>query len=113
MTNGSLKRKRRAGAADPARESLPAASGARTITVTEDEAGMRLDRWFKRRIPSLALSHLNKIVRTGQVRVDGARVNTAARLEAGQNVRVPPMTLDAPAAPAVRRAPSADDARTL
>ena len=35
---------------------------------------MRLDRWFKRRLPTLSLSHLNKIVRTGQVRVDGARV---------------------------------------
>jgi 23S rRNA pseudouridine955/2504/2580 synthase len=113
MTNGSLKRKRRAGAADPARESLPAASGARTIAVTEDEAGMRLDRWFKRRMPSLSLSHLNKIVRTGQVRVDGARVKTAARLAAGQNVRVPPLTLGAPTARTLRRAPSADDARAL
>src|SRR5438270_2037023 len=113
MTNGSLKRKRRAGAADPARESLPAASGARTIAVTQDEAGMRLDRWFKRRIPSLSLSHLNKIVRTGQVRVDGARVKAAARLEAGQNVRVPPLSLEAPPAPAVRRAPSSADAAAL
>jgi 23S rRNA pseudouridine955/2504/2580 synthase len=84
--------------------------------VTEDEVGMRLDRWFKRRMPSLSLSHLNKIVRTGQVRVDGARVKTAARLEAGQNVRVPPLTLEAleaPAAPAVRRTPSAADAAAL
>jgi 23S rRNA pseudouridine955/2504/2580 synthase len=64
-------------------------------------------------MPTLSISHLNKIVRTGQVRVDGARVKTAARLEAGQNVRVPPLTLDAPAAPAVRRAPSAEDARAL
>jgi 23S rRNA pseudouridine955/2504/2580 synthase len=47
------------------------------------------------------------------VRVDGARVKAAARLEAGQNVRVPPMTLDAPAAPIVRRGPSTEDARAL
>src|SRR5947209_12219331 len=113
MTNGSLKRKRRAGAAEPARNGVPAAMGARTIAVTEDEAGMRLDRWFKRRMPSLSLSHLNKIVRTGQVRVDGARVKAAARLEAGQNVRVPPLTFEAAAAPEVRRAPSAEDARAL
>lgn len=46
--------------------------GVETLQVSEDEEGMRLDRWFKRRIPSLSLSHLNKIVRTGQVRVDGA-----------------------------------------
>jgi 23S rRNA pseudouridine955/2504/2580 synthase len=116
MNNGSLKRKRRATAAAPEREGLPAPTGARTIAVTEDEVGMRLDRWFKRRMPSLSLSHLNKIVRTGQVRVDGARVKTAARLEAGQNVRVPPLTLEAleaPAAPAVRRTPSAADAAAL
>jgi len=61
---------------------------------------MRLDRWFKRRLPKLSLSHLNKIVRTGEVRVDGARVKTSARLAAGQSVRVPPLVLPAPAAPA-------------
>ena len=67
-----------------------------TLQVTEDEDGMRLDRWFKRRVPSLSLSHLNKIVRTGQVRVDGARVKTATRLATGQSVRVPPLNLDTP-----------------
>jgi 23S rRNA pseudouridine955/2504/2580 synthase len=112
MTNGSAKRKRRAAGGEQAQESAPARTAARTIAVTEDEAGMRLDRWFKRRMPSLSLSHLNKIVRTGQVRVDGARVKTGARLEAGQKVRVPPLTVDAPAA-AVRRTPSAEDARAL
>ncbi|WP_395664253.1 RluA family pseudouridine synthase [Methylocella sp.] len=85
---------------------------AQTFQVTEDEDGLRLDRWFKRRIPSLSLSHLNKIVRTGQVRVDGARVKTATRLAEGQNVRVPPLNLEAaPVAPAVRI--SAEDARDI
>jgi 23S rRNA pseudouridine955/2504/2580 synthase len=84
------------------------------LTVTEDEAGMRLDRWFKRRLPELSLSHLNKIVRTGQVRVDGARVKTSTHLEAGQSVRVPPLKLDAPAVPrpTVHTA-SAEDLRAL
>jgi 23S rRNA pseudouridine955/2504/2580 synthase len=68
-----------------------------TFEVSEDEDGLRLDRWFKRRVPSLSLSHLNKIVRTGQVRVDGARVKTATRLAQGQSVRVPPLNLDASA----------------
>lgn len=67
-----------------------------TYNVTEDEDGMRLDRWFKRRIPTLSLSHLNKIVRTGEVRVDGARAKTATRLTCGQSIRVPPLKLDAP-----------------
>jgi 23S rRNA pseudouridine955/2504/2580 synthase len=71
-----------------------------TFVVGEDEAGMRLDRWFKRRLPKLSLSHLNKIVRTGEVRVNGSRVKTSARLEAGQSVRVPPLDLPAPVAPA-------------
>src|SRR5271168_3685649 len=73
------------------------ALSAQTFKVSEDEDGLRLDRWFKRRIPSLSLSHLNKIVRTGQVRVDGARVKTATRLQHGQSVRVPPLNLDTPA----------------
>ncbi len=66
-----------------------------TLQVTDDEDGMRLDRWFKRRIPMLSLSHLNKIVRTGQVRIDGGRAKTATRLASGQSVRVPPLNLDA------------------
>ena len=39
--------------------------------IGEDEAGMRLDRWFRRRFPDLPQSHLNKIVRKGEVRVSG------------------------------------------
>ncbi len=80
--------------------------GVETYHVTEDEDGMRLDRWFKRRIPALSLSHLNKIVRKGEVRVDGARVETATRLVRGQSIRVPPLKLEAPAPqqPAVSQA---------
>ncbi len=86
--------------------------GVETLQVTEDEEGMRLDRWFKRRVPTLSLSHLNKIVRTGQVRVDGARVKTATRLATGQSVRVPPLNLDDPP-PAVAPVLSQSDARDL
>ncbi len=69
---------------------------------------MRLDRWFKRRFPALALSHLAKICRKGEVRVDGKRVETSTRLAEGQKVRVPPLKLAAPAAPAVKRSDPAD-----
>jgi 23S rRNA pseudouridine955/2504/2580 synthase len=65
--------------------------GVQTLEVSEAEEGMRLDRWFKRRLPGLSLSHLNKIVRTGQVRVDGRRAETSTRLAAGAQVRVPPV----------------------
>ena len=77
---------------------------AQNLQVSEDEEGMRLDRWFKRRVPTLSLSHLNKIVRTGQVRVDGARVKTATRLAAGQTVRVPPLAVAPPPKPQISSA---------
>lgn len=61
-----------------------------TKSVGEDEAGLRLDRWFKLHYPGLGFGALQKLVRTGQVRVDGKRVETSTRLAPGQAVRVPP-----------------------
>src|SRR3977135_4161975 len=58
--------------------------------VEPDDAGARLDRWFKRHFPSLSHSHLEKLLRTGQVRVDGKRAKAGDRLEAGQAIRIPP-----------------------
>src|SRR5690349_3393900 len=66
-------------------------TGNETLTVEADEAGMRLDRWFKAHYPDLSFGHLQKLLRSGQVRVDGGRVKTNTRLEPGQAVRVPPM----------------------
>jgi len=66
-----------------------------TRVVTDDEAEIRLDRWFRRHFPSLTQGAIQKFCRTGQVRVDGKRVEAAARLLPGQSVRVPPI----PAAP--------------
>jgi 23S rRNA pseudouridine955/2504/2580 synthase len=68
-----------------------------TVTVTPDESGMRVDRFFEARFPGLSFSHIQRIIRKGQVRVNGKRTEPKARLEAGQNVRVPPLTLAAPA----------------
>ena len=62
-----------------------------TRTVAPDESGMRLDRWFKAHFPDLAFGHLQKLLRSGQVRVDGGRVKTSTRLAPGQAVRVPPI----------------------
>jgi|SRR6266446_667185 23S rRNA pseudouridine955/2504/2580 synthase len=58
--------------------------------VEPDDAGARLDRWFKRHFPSLSHGHLEKLLRTGQVRVDGKRAKAGDRLEAGQAIRIPP-----------------------
>ena len=66
-------------------------TGVSAALVTEDEAGMRLDRWFKRRFPALTLSHLAKICRKGEVRVDGKKVETSTRLEQGETIRIPPL----------------------
>lgn len=67
-------------------------SGVQTVTVGEGEAGMRLDRWFKARFPSLRHGELEKLLRTGQIRVDGGRVKANRRLEPGEAVRVPPLS---------------------
>jgi 23S rRNA pseudouridine955/2504/2580 synthase len=66
-------------------------SGVRQITVGADEAELRIDRWFKRHFPALTHGRLEKLLRTGQVRVDGGRVKANHRLAAGQVVRVPPL----------------------
>lgn len=63
----------------------------RTYEVAAEEAGIRLDRWFKRHFPALGHGPLEKLLRTGQVRVDGGRVKAGFRLDAGQQVRVPPV----------------------
>ena len=68
-----------------------------TISVDDDESGLRLDRWFRRHFPTLPHGRLEKLLRSGQVRVDGARARANKRLQAGQSVRVPPLRDDAPA----------------
>lgn len=60
-------------------------------SVADDEDGMRLDRWFKTHYAQVPHGRLEKLLRTGQVRVDGGRVKANTRLEAGQSVRVPPL----------------------
>ena len=69
-------------------------TGVETLTVEEDEADLRLDRWFKRRYPALTHGRLEKLLRTGQVRVDGKRAKSSDRVQPGQAVRVPPLKLD-------------------
>lgn len=84
-------------------------SGVQTVEVTPGEAGARLDRWFKRRFPHVGHGALQKLLRTGQVRVDGGRATADMRLETGQSVRVPPLP-DPEAAPARPRVSDADAA---
>ena len=69
-------------------------SAVQQVYVNGDEDGMRLDRWFKLHYPAINHTRLSKLLRTGQVRVDGGRVKANARLEKGQSVRVPPVSLE-------------------
>jgi 23S rRNA pseudouridine955/2504/2580 synthase len=84
--------------APPAVESaaLAAATKVQTVQVTADEDGMRLDRFFEARFPGLSFSHIQRIVRKGEVRVNGKRAEPKDRLVAGQSVRVPPLKIDQP-----------------
>ncbi len=69
-------------------------AGVEQITVETGEAGMRLDRWFKAHYPGLGFGHLQKLLRSGQVRIDGGRAKTDTRVEPGQVVRIPPLDVD-------------------
>ena len=61
------------------------------VAVTADEGEVRVDRWFRRHYPKLSHGRLEKMLRKGQVRVDGAKVKASHRLTPGQTVRIPPL----------------------
>jgi 23S rRNA pseudouridine955/2504/2580 synthase len=70
----------------------------RQFTVSEDDDGIRLDRWFKRNLPQIGFATVSRWARTGQIRVDGKRAKPEDRLETGQVLRVPPGGEDQPTA---------------
>jgi 23S rRNA pseudouridine955/2504/2580 synthase len=80
----------------PQPKPVQVSAGVQTLAVTADENGMRVDRFFEARFPGLSFSHIQRIIRKGEVRVNGRRTEPKNRLEAGQAVRVPPLSLDQP-----------------
>ncbi|WP_341633218.1 RluA family pseudouridine synthase [Sphingomonas agri] len=66
-------------------------SDIRTFTVSEDDDGIRLDRWFKRHMPEVSFNIVSRWARTGQLRLAGKRAVPGDRVEAGQEIRVPPL----------------------
>src|ERR1700712_1502607 len=87
--------------AEPAKvvaEPPPLPTKVQTVTVTADEANMRIDRFLEARFPGLSFSHIQRIVRKGELRVNGRRADSKDRLEEGQSVRIPPLKLDTPKA---------------
>ena len=79
-----------------------------TARISHDEDGIRVDRWFKRRYPALTHGRLEKLLRTGQVRLDGKRAKSADRVAAGQTVRVPPQVVNEPVEETAKPQPRED-----
>jgi 23S rRNA pseudouridine955/2504/2580 synthase len=68
----------------------------RTFTVSEDDDGIRLDRWFKRHQPDISFNIVSRWARTGQLRLDGKKVAPGERIAAGQQIQVPPAEAEPP-----------------
>jgi 23S rRNA pseudouridine955/2504/2580 synthase len=83
-------------------------SQVQSVIVAEGDSEQRLDRWFKRRYPGLTHGRLEKLLRTGQIRVDGKRAQASLRLAAGQTIRIPPGVDAPPPSDGGRAVPDAD-----
>jgi len=66
-------------------------SGVSQKTVGADDGDMRFDRWFHREFPHVGHGRLSKLLRTGQIRLDGKRCKVSDRIQPGQVVRLPPL----------------------
>src|SRR5262249_8372826 len=73
-------------------------TGVQNVAVTPDETGMRVDRFLEARFPGLSFSHIHRVIRKGELRVNGKRVDGKDRLEVGQIVRIPPLKVASPRA---------------
>jgi 23S rRNA pseudouridine955/2504/2580 synthase len=80
----------------PEPEPTPMPTSVQNVAVSDDENGMRVDRFLEAKFPGLSFSHIQRVIRKGEVRVNGKRTEPKNRLEAGQTVRIPPLRLDAP-----------------
>jgi len=91
-------RPQRAPQGDGKQDAAPAAlpTGVQNAAVTADEAGMRVDRFLEAKFPGLSFSHIQRVIRKAEVRVDGKRTQPKNRLVMGQIVRIPPLRLDRP-----------------
>ncbi|MGR3796506.1 RluA family pseudouridine synthase [Vannielia sp. SX4] len=88
-------------------------SRVQTLPVSADDAGQRLDRWFRRIFPHVPQGRIEKMCRKGEIRVDGGRVKASTRLEEGQEVRIPPLPEGAAPTPTKRSTVSDADAKMI
>ena len=66
-------------------------SGVTFVKIKPEDDGIRLNRWFLKEYPSLTLGRLQKLLRTKQIKVDGKKAEANTRLNAGQELRLPPL----------------------
>ena len=81
-------------------------SGVETVAVRPEDGAGRLDRWFKRHYPGLTHGRLEKLLRTGQIRVDGKRAHAGDPIAPGQAIRVPPLPETPAPAPSPPKPPA-------
>ena len=75
------------------------ATGVRKVRIDADGAGQRIDNFLRRELPGLPKGRLYRILRRGEVRVNGGRVRAEYKLQAGDEVRIPPARINAPGGP--------------
>jgi 23S rRNA pseudouridine955/2504/2580 synthase len=78
----------------------------RIFTISSDDDGIRLDRWFRRHHPDISFNQVSRWARTGRIRLDGQRVAPGDRIAEGQSLSIPP-----PETAAVLAAPRAERPR--
>lgn len=61
------------------------------VTVGEEAEGQRLDNWLIRQLKGVPKSHIYRILRSGEVRLNKGRVDATYRLQVGDSVRIPPV----------------------
>ena len=70
-------------------------TGVRKILIDDDQAGQRIDNFLRRQLPGLPKGRLYRILRRGEVRVNGGRVRAEYKLLPGDEVRIPPARINA------------------
>jgi 23S rRNA pseudouridine955/2504/2580 synthase len=74
----------------------PPSAGARTVRIPDDRAGQRLDNFLLGQLKGAPRSLVYKLVRSGQVRINGGRAKAERKLEVGDEVRIPPVRIESP-----------------
>jgi 23S rRNA pseudouridine955/2504/2580 synthase len=87
-------------AASPVPAPVAPAPVVRSVTVDAEFDGQRLDNFLLRELKGVPKTHVYRIIRSGEVRVNKGRASADTRLAGGDLVRVPPVRMAAPAAPA-------------